>query len=86
MTYDVKKKADRSLDKQSAHAVGAVENDRIDVTSLYTHDEDLSSILPSPLTGVALDGSLTLMGINIEHFPLLVRKAIEKLWFLENQV
>ena len=83
MTYDVEKKADRSLDEQPAHAV---HGDRIDVTSLYTPDEDLSSILSSPLTGVALDGSLTLMGIGIEHLPLLARIAIKKLWFLENQV
>lgn len=86
MTYDVKKKADHFGDKQPAHAVGAVEDDRIDVTSLYTNDEDLSSILSAPLTGVALDGSLTLMGIGIEHLPLLARIAIAKLWIYENQV
>ena len=83
MTYDVKKKADRSWDKQTAHAV---ENDRIDMASLYTNDDDLSSILSSPLTGVALDGSLTLMGIGIEYLPLIARIAIAKLWILENQV
>ena len=83
MTYEVKKKADRFGDKQSAHAVY---DDRIDVTSLYTNDDDLSSILSAPLTGVALDGSLTLMGIGIEHLPLLARIAIAKLWIYENQV
>lgn len=83
MTFEVKKKADHSWDKQPAHAV---ENDRIDVASLYTPDEDLSSILSAPLTGVALDGSLTLMGIGIEHLPILARIAIAKLWIYENQV
>ena len=83
MTYKNKKKADRFGDKQPAHVV---ENDRIDVTSLYTNDDDLSSILSAPLTGVALDGSLTLMGIGIEHLPLLARIAIAKLWIYENQV
>ena len=83
MTYKLKKKADRFGDKRQAHAVYG---DRIDVTSLYTLDEDLSSILSAPLTGVALDGSLTLMGIGIDHLPLLARIAIAKLWFLENQV
>ena len=82
MTYEVKK-AGLSWDEQPANAV---EDDRIDVTSLYTLDEDLSSILSAPLTGVALDGSLTLMGIGIEHLPLLARIAIAKLWILENRV
>ena len=83
MTYEIKKKTDRFGDKRPVHAV---HDDRIDVTSLYTNDEDLSSILSAPLTGVALDGSLTLMGIGIDHLPLLARIAIAKLWFLENQV
>ena len=83
MTYDVKKKAGRSWDKQPAHAVYG---DRIDVTSLYTNDDDLSSILSAPLTGVTLDGSLTLMGIGIDHLPILARIAIAKLWIYENQV
>ena len=82
MTYEVKKKADRFGDKQPAHAV---HDDRIDMASLYTNDDDLSSILSAPLTGVALDGSLTLMGIGIGHLPLLARIAIAKLWILENQ-
>lgn len=82
MTYECKKKADRLGDKQSAHAVG---DDRLHVSTLYTPDEDLSSILSSPLTGVALDGSLTLMGINIKHLPLIAQIAIAKLWILENQ-
>lgn len=47
MTYEVKKKADRLWDRQPAHAV---ENDRIDMTSLYANDDDLSSILSAPLT------------------------------------
>lgn len=83
MTYDVEKKTDRFGEKQPAHVVYG---DRIDVTSLYTNDDDLSSILSAPLTGVALDGSLTLMGIGIDHLPLLARIAIAKLWILENQV
>ena len=83
MTYDVEKKTDRFGEKQPAHAVYG---DRIDVTSLYTNDEDLSSILSAPLTGVALDGSLTLMGIGIDHLPILARIAIAKLWIYENQV
>lgn len=83
MTYEGKKKAGRLGDKQSAHAVG---DDRLHVSTLYTPDEDLSSILSSPLTGVALDGSLTLMGVGIDHLPLLARLAIAKLWTYENQV
>lgn len=83
MTYDEKKKAGRLGDKQSAHAAG---DGRLHVRTLYTTDEDLSSILSSPLTGVALDGSLTLMGVSIDHLPLLARIAIAKLWILENQV
>lgn len=83
MTYECKKKADRLGDKRSAHAVG---DDRLHVTSLYTPDEDLSSILSAPMTGVALDGSLTLMGINIKHLPLIAQIAIAKLWIYENQV
>ena len=83
MTYEVKKKAGRFGDKQPAHAV---ENDRIDMASLYTNDDDLSRILSAPLTGVAFDGSLTLMGIGIEHLPLIARLAIAKLWIYENQV
>lgn len=83
MTYEVKKKSGRFGDKQPAHAV---DNDRIDMASLYTNDDDLSRILSAPLTGVALDGSLTLMGIGIDHLPLLARIAIAKLWIYENQV
>lgn len=82
MTYDGKKKADRLGDKRSAHAAG---DGRLHVSVLYTTDEDLSSILSAPLTGVALDGSLTLMGVGIDHLPLLARIAIAKLWILENQ-
>ena len=82
MTYEVKKKADRFGDKQPAHAVYG---DRIDMASLYTNDDDLSRILSAPLTGVALDGSLTLMGIGIEHLPTLARIAIAKLCIYENQ-
>lgn len=55
------------------------------VSSLYHIDDDLSSAL-SPMTGVALDGSLTLMGVSIDHLPLLARIAIAKLWTYENQV
>ena len=46
MTYDVEKKTDRFGEKQPAHAVYG---DLIDVTSLYTNDDDLSRILSSPL-------------------------------------
>lgn len=81
MTCESKKKADRLGDKQSAHAVG---DDRLHVRTLYTPDEDLSSILSAPLTGVALDGSLTLMGVGIDHLPLLARIAIAKLFAYEH--
>lgn len=81
MTYEDKKKADRLGDKRSAHAVG---DDRLHVRTLYTPDEDLSSILSAPLTGVALDGSLTLMGVGIDHLPLLARIAIAKLFAYEH--
>lgn len=82
MKHEDKKKADRLGDKQSAHAAG---DGRLHVRTLYTTDDDLSSILSAPLTGVALDGSLTLMGIGIDHLPLLARIAIAKLWIYENQ-
>lgn len=59
---------------------------RLHVTSLYTTDEDLSSTLSPPMTGVALDGSLTLMGLDISHLPLLARKAIAKLFLYEHQM
>lgn len=81
MTYDGKKKADRLGDKRSAHAAG---DGRLHVSVLYTTDEDLSSILSAPLTGVALDGSLTLMGVSIDHLPLLARIAIAKLFAYEH--
>lgn len=83
MTIDNKKKTDRNGDCESVHAAG---RGCLHVTSLYTPDEDLSSILSAPLTGVALDGSLTLMGVSIDHLPLLARIAIAKLWIYENQV
>lgn len=81
MMYEEKKKTDRLGDKQSAHAVG---DDRLHVRTLYTPDKDLSSILYAPLTGVALDGSLTLMGLDISHLPLLARMAIAKLFVYEH--
>ena len=81
MTYEIKKKADRFGEKQPAHAVYG---DRIDVTSLYTIDDDLSSILSSPLTGTAIDGTITLCGMSISDMPIMVRKAITKLWFYEH--
>lgn len=83
MTIDNKKKTDRNGDCESVHAAG---RGCLHVTSLYTPDKDLSSILSAPLTGVALDGSMTLMGINIKHLPLIAQIAIAKLWMLENQV
>lgn len=83
MTCESKKKADRLGDKQSAHVAG---DGRLHVSVLYTPDENLSSILSAPMTGVALDGSLTLMGVSIDHLPLLARIAIAKLWTYENQV
>lgn len=80
MTYD-KKKTDRNGEKQS---VQTLVGKRLHVTSLYTMDDDLSST-SSPMTGVALDGSLTLMGLDISHLPLLARKAIAKLFLYEHQ-
>ena len=83
MTNDGKKKTDRNGDCESVHAAGL---GCLHVSTLYHMDDDLSSILSAPLTGVALDGSLTLMGINIKHLPLIAQIAIAKLWMLENQV
>lgn len=82
MTIDNKKKTDRNGDCESVHAAG---RGCLHVSSLYHMDDDLSSTL-SPMTGVALDGSLTLMGVSIDHLPLLARIAIAKLWTYENQV
>ena len=81
MTYECKKKTDRNGDCESVHAAGL---GCIHVCSLYHIDDDLSSAL-SPMTGVALDGSLTLMGLDISHLPLLARKAIAKLFLYEHQ-
>lgn len=77
-----KKKTDRNRDCESVHAAGL---GCIHVSSLYHIDDDLSSAL-SPMTGVALDGSLTLMGLDISHLPLLARKAIAKLFLYEHQM
>lgn len=52
---------------------------------LYTQTDDLSRTFLSPMTGVAIDGSLTLMGMEISHLPLLVRRAIAKLWIYEHK-
>lgn len=82
MTYECKKKTDRNGDCESVHAAGL---GCIHVSSLYHIDDDLSSAL-SPMTGVALDGSLTLMGLDISHLPLLARKAIAKLFLYEHQL
>lgn len=82
MTIDSKKKTDRNGDCESVHAAGL---GCIHVSSLYHIDDDLSSAL-SPMTGVALDGSLTLMGLDISHLPLLARKAIAKLFLYEHQM
>lgn len=82
MTIDSKKKTDRNGDCESVHAAGL---GCIHVNSLYHIDDDLSSAL-SPMTGVALDGSLTLMGLDISHLPLLARKAIAKLFLYEHQL
>nr|DAH38174.1 MAG TPA: hypothetical protein [Caudoviricetes sp.]DAO49777.1 MAG TPA: hypothetical protein [Caudoviricetes sp.] len=82
MTIDNKKKTDRNGDCESVHAAGL---GCIHVSSLYHIDDDLSSAL-SPMTGVALDGSLTLMGLDISHLPLLARKAIAKLFLYEHQM
>lgn len=82
MTIDSKKKTDRNGDCESVHAAGL---GCIHVNSLYHIDDDLSSAL-SPMTGVALDGSLTLMGLDISHLPLLARKAIAKLFLYEHQM
>lgn len=82
MTIDNKKKTDRNGDCESVHAAG---RGCLHVSTLYHMDDDLSSAL-SPMTGVALDGSLTLMGVSIDHLPLLARIAIAKLWTYENQV
>ncbi len=81
MTYD-KGKTDRNGEQQSVQAAG---DGRLHVSTLYTTDEDLSST-SSPMTGVALDGSLTLMGLDISHLPLLARKAIAKLFLYEHQM
>lgn len=83
MTYERKKKTDRNGDCESVHAAGL---GCIHVSSLYHTDDDLSSILSAPMTGVALDGSLTLMGLDISHLPLLARKAIAKLFLYEHQM
>lgn len=83
MTYD-KKKTDRNGELQSVRVRQAGDG-RLYVSTLYTTDDDLSSG-SSPMTGVALDGSLTLMGLDISHLPLLARKAIAKLFLYEHQM
>ena len=39
---------------------------------------------PSPMTGTAIDGTITLCGMSISDMPILVRKALTKLWFYEH--
>lgn len=76
-----KERTGRDGNRKPVQTVGV---DRLHVTSLYTIDDDLSSA-SSPMTGVALDGSLTLMGLDISHLPLLARKTIAKLFLYEHQ-
>lgn len=80
-----KERTDRNGEKQSVGLARSVGVDRLHASTLYTTDEDLSST-SSPMTGVALDGSLTLMGLDISHLPLLARKAIAKLFLYEHQM
>lgn len=78
-----KERTDRNGEKQSVGLARSVGVDRLHVSTLYTTDEDLSST-SWPMTGVALDGSLTLMGFDISHLPLLARMAIAKLFAYEH--
>ena len=48
------------------------------------HTSGEKSSNPSPMTGTAIDGTITLCGMSISDMPILVRKAITKLWFYEH--
>lgn len=48
----------------------------------HTYGEKSSN--PSPMTGTAIDGTITLCGMSISDMPILVRKALTKLWFYEH--
>lgn len=48
------------------------------------HNSGEKSSNPSPMTGTAIDGTITLCGMSISDMPILVRKAITKLWFYEH--
>lgn len=48
------------------------------------HTPGEKSISPSPMTGTAIDGTITLCGMSISNMPILVRKALTKLWFFEH--
>lgn len=48
----------------------------------HTSGEKSSNTIP--MTGTAMDGTITLCGMDISDMPVLVRKAITKLWFYEH--
>ena len=48
------------------------------------HTSGEKSSNQSPMTGPAIDGTITLCGMSISDMPILVRKAIIKLWFYEH--
>ena len=48
------------------------------------HTPGEKSSNPSPMTGTAIDGTITLCGMSISDMPILVSKALTKLWFYEH--
>lgn len=48
------------------------------------HTSGEKSSNTSPMTGIAIDGTITLCGMSISDMPILVRKALTKLWFYEH--
>ena len=54
------------------------------VPDIVYHASGKKSSNPSPMTGTAIDGTITLCGMSISDMPILVRKALTKLWFYEH--
>lgn len=67
---------------------GPVNHGESDVESLFPdivyHNSCEKSSDTSKMTDTAMDGTITLCGMDISDMPVLVRKALTKLWFYEH--
>lgn len=73
---------------QACRTCDPMNNVGSDVESLFPdivyHNSFEKSSDTSKMTGTAMDGTITLCGMDISDMPVLVRKAITKLWFYEH--